>query len=219
MRVAVLEQPTGKTGYGEVPVAKLWPDSTIVCIGSGPSLTQDDIDRCRGRARVIAIKDVAFDAPWADVLYGAGADAPRDTWWNRYGESLTFSGLRYSLDQRASEWSSVLKHGPMQGLSDDPGKLALGGHSGYQAINLAVHLGAKRIVLLGYDCQPTNGKDHYFGSHKHGSIGRQLPFGLFLAYFPSMVPALKKIGVEVVNATRETALEVFPRVSLKEALA
>lgn len=204
--------------FGPVPVPRLWPGSTVVCLGSGPSLTPADVNACRGRARVIAIKDTVRLAPWADVLYGAGADAGGQTWWQMHGPTLTYAGMRYCMDPQAARWASVLAHGPEQGLSDDPGALALGHHSGYQAINLAVHLGATRVVLLGYDMQATAGRQHYFGDHQHGAPGRALPFGLFLFHWPSIVAPLAQRGVTVINASRETALDLFPRMPIDEAL-
>lgn len=202
--------------FGPVPVPCLWPGETFVCLGSGPSLTQEDVNACRGRARVIAIKNTITLAPWADVLYGAGMDAHGNTWWRREGPGLTFPGLRYSLDHESRHWASVLLHGPEHGLSDDPHRLALGRHSGYQAINLAVHLGAKRIVLLGYDMQPAHGRDHFFGAHPHKAA---LPYDLFLRSFPFIAEPLAQRGVSVVNASRETALTLFPRLPIEEALA
>ena len=203
--------------YGPVPVRKIWHDETCVCIGSGPSLTQADVDFCRGRARVIAIKDVVYRAPWADVLYGAGDDNGNRTWWHKHGPTLSFGGLRYCLDPQAKAWASVLGQGPERGLTDDRSKLALGGHSGYQAINLAIHLGATKIVLLGYDLQATGGQQHYFGEHAHRE-NHKLPFSLFHFHFPSIMPALEARGVTVINASRETALDLFPRQSIEEAL-
>ena len=102
------------------------------------------------------------------------------------------------------------------GLSTDPGALRSGGHSGFQAINLAVHLGASRIVLLGYDTQPTGGRDHYFGAHPHGY---KMPFDMFRWLFPSIVAPLEALGVAIVNCSRETALDCFPRRPLHEGLS
>lgn len=196
---------------------KLWPESVIVCLGSGPSLTQADVDFCRGRALVIAIKDTIDLCPWADVLYGCGADAGGQTWWRRRGPSLPMTGLRYSLDEAASEWASVLKYRKDDGLETDPGYLALGGNSGYQAVNLSVHLGARKVVLLGYDMQKDPaGRQHYFGDHPRGN---QLPFDLFLFRFPTIMEPLKALGVELINASRQTALTCVPRGTLQEALA
>lgn len=205
-------------GFGLVPVPRLWPGATVVCLGTGPSLTAEDVTYCEGRAKVIAIKDAVRLAPWADVLYGAGDDNHGSTWWTHHGPSLTFAGLRYCLDPRASQWASVLARGPEMGLSDDPGALALGGHSGYQAINLAIHLGAERIVLLGYDMQARDGRQHFFGAHAHRAADHTLPFDWFHYHWPSMVEPLQARGVQVLNASRESALTLFPRVSLTEAL-
>jgi hypothetical protein len=201
--------------FGPVPVPRLWPGETVVCIGSGPSLTQEDVDACRGR-RVIAIKNAVEMAPWADVLYGSGSDACGRTWWSREGPRLVFGGLRYALDHEARHWASILAMDTTNGLALDPSRLALGGHSGYQAINLAVHLGAARVVLLGYDMQATGGKEHFFGPHPHGVPP---PFAHFVQCFPAIVDPLQQAGVEVVNASRVTALTIFPRMSLAEALA
>lgn len=202
--------------FGPVPVPRLWPGETVVCLGSGPSLCQEDVDACRGRARVIAIKNTVRLAPWADVLYGAGLDAGGNTWWQRVGPTLDFAGLRYTLDPNARHWASVLRIARDEGLSDDPSSLCLGAHSGYQAINLAVHLGARTVVLVGYDLQPTGGQDHFFGKHPHGQA---LPYALFMQRFPSIVAPLRAAGVTVINASRESALELFPRMPILEALA
>ena len=220
---AVMEKATSRPPekvaidrFGPVPVQRLWPSATVVCIGTGPSLTQEDVNACRGHARVIAIKNAVTMASWADCVYGAGNDAGGRTWWSREGPGLQFNGLRYSLDPNAARWSSVLRQGSETGLSSDPWRLALGRHSGYQAINLAVLLGAARVVLLGYDMQPTGGKEHYFGAHPHGVA---VPFDYLRARFDSIVEPLQAAGVIVLNASRETALTIFPRVSLEEALA
>jgi hypothetical protein len=198
-------------------VPRLWPDSTIVILGSGPSLTQADVDVCRGRVRVIAIKDAIRLAPWADVLYGCGADVTR--WWNRMGDSVAwFQGLRYTLDPGAAKWATVLKNTGQTGLELSPDGLRTGENSGYQAINLAVHLGARQILLLGFDMgKSEDGKHHWFGDHPHGVPP---PYEKFLWRFETIVEPLRAARVAVLNCSRTTALPVsiFPRVTLDVAL-
>jgi hypothetical protein len=203
------------TTYATVP--RLWPGETVVCLGTGPSLTREDVDCCRGRARVIAIKHAIEYAPWADALYGCGGESRYGKWWQTNGPKLGwYEGLRYTLDPLAAEWAQVLRWGAMLGLSQSPDALCLGKNSGYQAINLAVHLGAKRVVLLGYDMAAQKDRDHYFGNHQ---AGNRVPFGILREVFDSLVEPLKAAGVEIVNATRETALTCFPRQTIAEALA
>lgn len=194
-------------------VPRLWPGSTVVCMGTGPSLCQADVDAVRGRARVIAVNDAyhnrATSCLWADVLYACDA-----RWWKWHDGAPAFKGLKYALDPKAAAWPDVqvLRNLGIKGLSLDPSGLKTGHNSGYQAINLAVLLGASRIILLGYDMQG----DHCFGSHP-SKAGPNL--ALFRLMFPELVKPLKAAGVEIVNCTRKTALECFPRATLADTLS
>jgi hypothetical protein len=206
-----------------VIVPRLWPGATFVCIGGGPSLTREDVDRCRQvRAEnasviTIAINDAYRLAPWADVLYACD-----DRWWRwqhgqRRQEIDAFTGLRYSIDPRAARQPGVrvLRNTGPEGLETAPTGLRTGKNSGYQAINLAVHLGAARILLLGYDMQRTANKEHWFGDHP---LPTRSPYAVFRVYFRSLVRPLAKAGVEVINCSRTTALDTFPLADLDEML-
>lgn len=203
-----------RQSYATVP--RLWPGATVVCVGTGPSLTREDVDYCRDRAKVIAIKHAIEWAPWADAVYSCGSD--RGQWWQRHGDELAaYRGLRYTLDPAASRWASVLKNTGFTGLETEPHGLRTGKNSGYQAINLAAHLGAARIVLLGYDMgTDVTGRDHFFGAHWHGS---RPPFEAFRELFETLVEPLRELGIQIMNASRETSLTAFPCVSIEEALA
>jgi hypothetical protein len=180
----------------------------VVCLGTGPSLTRADVDYVRGKARVIAINDAYTLAPWADVLYACDSK-----WWLWHKGAPTFAGLKFGLQPRATVWPSVtvLRSAGADGLELDPTGLRTGKNSGYQAINLAVHLGAARIVLLGYDMAG----DHFFGSHPDRT---RPPFALSLRLFGTLVAPLRAAGVEIVNCTRRTALTAFPQAPLEEVL-
>jgi hypothetical protein len=201
---------------GSVP--RLWPGATIVCIASGPSLIPEDVEYCRGKARVIVVKDGIRLAPWADVLYACGADTGR--WWPLNGPKLAdYPGLRFTLDPKAAPWATVLKNTGFSGLESQPNGLRTGKNSGYQAINLAVHLGAARIVLLGYDMQQgPKGEQRWFGSHPWQTRGWAELGHAMVPMFDTLVEPLANAGITVVNATRRTALDCFPKVPLVRAL-
>jgi len=190
-------------------VPRLWPGETVVCIGTGPSVTQADVDTCRDRARVIVVNDAYRLAPWADVLYAAD-----DKWWGWHKGAPGFSGLKYTIEPCRHAWPGlqVLRNAGPHGLETNPSGLRTGYNSGYQAINLAVHLGASRVVLLGYEMSG----DHYFGSHPDKT---RPPFGPCLKAFATLPAPLAAAGVEVFNCSRNTALKVFPCPSLREALS
>ncbi len=200
-------------------VQQRWPNSTIAVLATGPSLCAADVDYCRGKATaVIAIKDAIDLAPWADVLYSCGSDTGQ--WWPRNGDRLaSFPGLRYTLDPKAAKWATVLQLGAMTGLSTDPGALCTGKNSGFQAIGLAFLLGAIRILLLGFDQQPAaDGREYFFG-RSHPYARPAPPFAAFRPAFASIVEPLTAHGVSVINCSRVSALTVFPRQTLAEALA
>lgn len=88
-------------------------------------------------------------------------------------------------------------------------------NSGTGALMLAAHRRARRIIMLGYDCKKTNGKTHHHGDHPKG-LGNAKSMGRWQELFKRA--ALRLRHVQVVNASRETALTCFPRVTLEEAL-
>lgn len=190
---------------------------TFALIGGGPSLTQEDVDAVRGHARVIAINDAYRLAPWADVLYAADAK-----WIDWHGGVPSFAGPKYSIEgghvqaTTRPDWT-VLRNTGLLGLETDPSGLRAGFNSGFQALNLAYHLGATRVLLLGYDMKVgVDGRDHWFGSHPDGILS---PYLQMIAAFDSLVEPLKDAGVEVINCTPDSALKFFPNAHIHDALS
>lgn len=103
-------------------------------------------------------------------------------------------------------------------LTGTPGVLGDFGNSGGQALNLAVQCGVAKIIMVGFDMR----LDH--GVHWHGKHGRGLnnPSELNLAKWrrglDGLAPRFAELGVSVVNASAVSALEVYPKMSLAEAL-
>jgi len=97
-------------------------------------------------------------------------------------------------------------------------KIHFGSNSGYQAINLAYLLGAKRIILLGYDMQREDNKAHFFGSHPYHKQSGGPTNALMRDWclkFEQLAYDLHREGVEVINATRKTALTAFKQQELE----
>jgi hypothetical protein len=198
-------------------VPRLWPGEPAVCIASGPSLTREDVEYCRGKARVIVINRTIQLAPWADVLYGCDARF----WKWHAAEAKAFQGLKFSLERDLDNdcGQVMLKNGGIWGLSTDPTTIRNGRNSGYQAINLAVLLGMSRIVLLGYDMQAgANGEAHWHSDHPNNFSPGDPQFRSWRAAFLSMVQPLADLGVSVVNCTKQTALTMFPCQRLEDTL-
>lgn len=91
-----------------------------------------------------------------------------------------------------------------------------GRNSGAGALLLAAHWGARRIIMLGYDCEyAPDGKRHWHGDHPRG-LGNCVSIGKFPAQFSAMAPRLE--GLEVINASRHSILTLWPRMDLEAAL-
>lgn len=142
-------------------------------------------------------------APWADALYAM--DTP---WWQQYDREVkaTFKGLRV---RGAGSSQSRLADRAMFGA----GCL----NSGAGALLMAAYYGAKVIIMLGYDCSV--GKDG--AKHWHADHPKVLGNAGMLPKWPAQfgqVAAQLNGKVRVVNASRQTALECFERLSLYKAL-
>lgn len=136
--------------------------SVGVVIGTGPSLADiaDDVRQLKaeGRVKLFGINNTHQDF---DLDCWIACDP---TWHNHYG--------RISGDFDKWHWDKGIceKYGYRyiegrweDGLSTDPNYLSLGHASGWQALNLAVHYGCEKILLVGHDMTyRENEPRHYF---------------------------------------------------------
>jgi hypothetical protein len=168
---------------------------------------------------VIAVNDAYLIAPWAEVLYFS--DARWHEWHRERAEFKAFAGQKVSIEgtgARVDDADVYMLHVgyPDRGLSRDPGALATGGNSGYQAIGLAVLAGVERIVLLGFDMKAVGDRHNWHTGRPvkpHRSV-----YPLMLRAFGTLPRPLAALGVEVLNATPDSALDCFPRVALESVL-
>lgn len=200
-----LEQQARQRLKNSYKVPQLCPGGTVVCLGSGPSLTKADVDFAHERgATIIAVNDAYLLAPFATALMASDG-----AWWVH--KKPEFAGLRFALDPSAARVKDVivLKNTGTDGIETDPAGLRTCRNSGGAAVNLAVHFGAKKIVLLGYDMGHDSRKhSHFFGNHKF-PLRDGSPFDLFMETFKHQVAPLRQLGIDVVNCSRKSALRCF----------
>jgi hypothetical protein len=182
--------------------------TTIIIAASGPSLTRDDLELCRGH-EVMAVNNAWQLCPWASHLYAGDS-----WWWKHYNPD--FNGYRWTMSQMAYRKFGATWMQPVQayGLVSTPGQIAHGYNSGYQAINTAYHLGASRLILLGFDMMPDGYNKHFHGDHVGLCNPEKKDFQRWIEAFDRM----DTLGMEIINCSRRTALTCFERASLEDAL-
>jgi hypothetical protein len=165
---------------------------------------------------VVAVNCSLRLCPWADVLY-----AHDRRWWAQHRrEFRDFAGMR------ASPLASAVRLEPrVRQLRCDmnatgfvmgrPGTIAWLGNSGAQAVNLALMLGARRVVLVGFDMH-LGGGEHWHGPHStlpNPTAGK-------LAEWAAMLDAAAPTagGAEIVNACPGSALRSYPKMEWREAV-
>lgn len=166
----------------------------FIILASGPSMSQTTADAVRGRGTVMAVSDAYLLAPWSDVLVSSDA-----AWWRHHHP--VFAGRRFSA--HGGEGTEVI-----QGV---PG----GSNSGVLGILVARHLGAKKILLLGFDGHGS----HFFGDHPEPLRNTSAPRRRVHAeQHKAQAREAVRDGIEIVNGTPGTVLTCYPQVSLGEVL-
>jgi len=188
-----------------------WAGETVCVIASGPSLTIEQIETARQKAtRFIAVNDSYKLAPFADALYACDGK-----WWDFHHE-LQFHGEKWTQDVRAARKYSLryLPGRRQPGLGRDC--VHFGSNSGYQAINLAYLWGASKIILIGFDCKPINGKPHWFGKHPE-QLNQTQPYAVWIENFKGLAADIEAEGIEVINCSPDSALDGFKKAHIADA--
>lgn len=186
--------------------------TTAICIATGPSVTAEDVQLCKGAGRVYAVKEAHVLAPFADVLYCADED-----WWQLKHGVPDFSGEKWTVSPDAAkkwglnyiEGTSSIEWGETKEL------IAYGGNSGFQAMNLAYVQGASKIILVGYDYGFSGKKKHWYDG---GTLERKSRNSDYKQWAERMTLASKHIKIPVINCSMDSAIQCFPKMPLREAL-
>lgn len=198
-----------------VQAQEIWPRETCFIIAGGPSLLGFDFSKLAGR-RVIAINSSVFSYPAADVLFFGDA---RWWGWNADKVKAVFSGHIFTPsnvnDPRVH--NLVKRSPPPSFVVTERGEVAMQRTSLTGAMNLAVHFGCSRLVLLGADQQAApDGRTHHHEDHPiatvEGCWDRQL------VELKNAADTLKDLGVEVINTSPRSRINWWPQRSIDEVL-
>lgn len=221
----------------------MWKGGECYIIGGGSSILkqfdvpEELIDKVRNKEtsmneyspyfsaihgkHVIGINVAYLLGDWLDVIFfgdGGGFFLPNMKKLTKY-KGLKVSCSPKTKDYEWIKWLARDRDKPY-GLSNNPHKVAWNNNSGGAAINFAVHTGAKRIVLLGFDMNlNVDGKQHYHAEYRNRNNNTiKNTFKTHLKGFPYIARDAKRLKVEILNVNPLSAIENFQKVNLKDVL-
>lgn len=163
--------------------------------------------------RCIAVNNSYRIAPWSEVVWFGDV---KWFWWHE--EELLATNMQIAT---CNEHGAIRKHmGKLpqltfyqrdharpHGITTKQNYVSWNASSGASAINLAYHMGAKEIVLLGFDMRMVEGQKNWHNDHKEML---HKPFQRHLKPFPAIYHDAKELNLKIYNATPDSAITVFP---------
>ncbi len=196
-------------------IGRDWEGETAFIVGGGTSVLSQDIETIHGR-RVIVINSSYETVPFADYLIYHD-----EQWWRKHRHLVSaFRGIIINVTKTRQKCERRLfaRKASPPGLARDPQSLTMFRTTFTAAINLAVHLGASRIVLLGADGKMgADGRSHHHAPHTWWKFNTDR-WDKHRAELATLIEPLRDLGIDVVNASPGTAWDMWPVMTLKDAI-
>lgn len=211
-----------KGRFNSKPVPKIFNGKDVFIVGGGASLKDFNFNLLKDKC-VIAINRSFTKIPFAQVLYfsdyrfymWATGELKGDE--KLVTEFKTFKGQIYTIASKISEPNiNIIQNTGKTGFDTISGRVKHGGNSGYAAINLAYHFGAKRIILMGYDMGFTNKQSHFHD----GYISKQSEtiYKRFIEPFKQLYDITKQLNIKIYNTNLKSNLPYFEKVKIESFL-
>jgi hypothetical protein len=173
----------------------------VFVLASGPSLNAHDIELVRASN----IPTIVVNRTWECVPFSTIIFAGDELWWRKYHNSINIPAELWTCSPPAAHryrLKLLTRKGPF--------------NSGLRAIQLAIHLGATRIYLLGYDCRYDGEKRHWHDDYPPG-MGNAHSVKKWAGQFDKLASEYRG-RVDIVNCSRSTALICFEKIALEVIL-
>ncbi|MBV8043292.1 hypothetical protein [Pluralibacter sp.] len=179
-------------------------NETIVICASGPSLTHADCVKANSSgAKVITVNSSWEILPDCDYIFAADY-----RWWETNIDTLP---------EPPQRWSNNLKASRMYHLEYCPVRAGGTFNSGQLAIHFATWLGAKNILLLGFDCSVRDGI-HWHGKHASLANPGHVQTERWKKEFRNTAGQFRG-SHHIINCSARTELDCFTVMNLDDALA
>ncbi len=194
---------------------EIWKGQACYIIGGGPSLLTQNTALLQGQ-NTIVINSSYLAFP--DAQFCIFSDM---RWWChhlRLKQMIDFKGTVISTSNSASGAKIVkMKRKSSPGLATERDSVMVKNTTLTGAINLAVHFGVAKIVLLGIDQKTTDGRHWHHASHPWTPTSNC--WARQQMDMPKIAEGLKTLNIPCVNASPGSALALWPIVNLEDHVA
>jgi hypothetical protein len=151
-----------------------------------------------------------------------------------------YNETRIKLLRKFAPGILPIKRGKPNGMDTRKGLIGWNMNTGASAINLAYHFGCRKIVLVGFDWKSREKSDPIFDHYRKLGVDLKLkePKNVhnwhdhhlkpnpeptiykktFERFLVNVADDCKRLKVDVINATHDSALDLFSKMPLREAL-
>ena len=206
-------------GGPSVPKQFNIPDKVVqeVVAGASPSVYSPYMSFLHNK-HVIGINVAYLIGDWIDMVFFGDA-----SFFLPHQQRLAlFPGMKVSCHAGVEKYKWVRYVGKdpnkTKGISNNLNMVSWNGNSGAAAISVAAHAGAKRIMLLGFDMSLDNNRQHWHDIYHRGNKPdlKKMPFNRHLRGFSDIAKDARRLGIEIVNVSPNSAINEFRKVSLKD---
>lgn len=217
----------------------------IFLIGTGPSLTEEDINKVRNEytfsvnSFVLAMKELNFEPSFYGFIDGDNMDLYGDEIL-ALSDSDIFYTCKYPLKRKYKRqlrkktnayeflqmdnrfWEGLAKDVPVGFSTDITDEVYWGYTCMYSMMQIIAYMGFSKVYLMGMDCIYAPGVRDFYDCRDEktiaeGSYGGGTVPG-FIKAWESVEKFTREMNIKIYNATRGGMLEVFERVDLDSIL-
>jgi len=220
-------------------ISKIWKNETAFILGGGTSILKQFaipttvVEGVRNKSlamssysdymkvlhdrNVIGINAAYLIGDWIDIVFFHDEEfwQANKTELEKHPGQLVTCNSRFMNRPHPKVLYIPKDRSKLYGIHDNPNFVAWNHNSGAAAISLASHLGAKKIILLGFDMNASSGVSHF---HSQYNQKRLPPFEKHLFGFPQIAEDAKRLGIEIINCSIESSIDVFEKRNLEEVI-
>ena len=199
--------------YGE-----WFKDELVVILGGGPSHVEFDPK---------LLKDVSFIAVNSSCRWVRGVAKKTDllyfndnSWNERFPELVeTWPGVSVTSNRHVkARVGDLVERLDIFALTEFMSRMSdyVQASSGHTAACLAAHMGAKVIVLIGFEAGVVNGRTH--GHNDYAQMETNSYENRFVPGWKGLRTRFEELGIKVINSTPNSKILDFPFMPLEEVL-